>query len=150
MKVGPDGKIYIPKTTDSLDVIENPNTIGSGCNYQSNAILLAGRLSGFQLPNIMLVANHSAVGLAESSLEYQKSNVFPNPINEFAILKFKNSNGSTCTLKLFNKEGRLVREINDIRSNEIRIKREKLSSGIYFYHIQKGLKVISSGKLVII
>ncbi len=41
LQIGPDGKIYQSFTgKDSLSVINNPNTRGIGCNYQSNAVSL--------------------------------------------------------------------------------------------------------------
>ncbi|MBW8049899.1 MAG: T9SS type B sorting domain-containing protein [Cytophagales bacterium] len=58
MKIGPDDKIYIPKFFSFyLDVIDNPNMVGPGCNFQPNAVFLEDRISGFQLPNESLIAN---------------------------------------------------------------------------------------------
>ncbi|MFN7912756.1 MAG: PKD domain-containing protein, partial [Bacteroidota bacterium] len=54
-QLGPDGKIYIalncffaPKF---LAVINNPNTLGLGCNFVNNAINLSGRNAGLSIPN---------------------------------------------------------------------------------------------------
>jgi hypothetical protein len=58
MKIGPDGKIYISKKYNFLDVIHNPNVIGAGCNYEVEGVNLASKLSGTQLPNILLIADH--------------------------------------------------------------------------------------------
>ncbi|MFN6039604.1 MAG: M43 family zinc metalloprotease, partial [Bacteroidota bacterium] len=38
MQMGPDYKIYVTKSTSTLDRIENPNGLGSSCNFQPNAI----------------------------------------------------------------------------------------------------------------
>jgi hypothetical protein len=51
LQTGPDGKIYVSRNATSLSVINNPNVVGTGCNYQDLSIPLAGRLSRFGLPN---------------------------------------------------------------------------------------------------
>ncbi|MFT6095206.1 MAG: gliding motility-associated-like protein [Nonlabens sp.] len=56
LQLGIDGKIY-RAVADSfsvgrnfLSVINNPNIVGSGCNYQHDAVALAGRMSAQGLP----------------------------------------------------------------------------------------------------
>lgn len=57
MQLGPDGKIYIAKqpnlTTTTLDVINNPNVPGTGCNYASSAVAIGGQ-SRLGLPTVVL------------------------------------------------------------------------------------------------
>ncbi len=56
LQLGIDGKIYralsdtYDRGTGFLAVINNPNTLGAGCNYVHNAIPLAGRVSTQGLP----------------------------------------------------------------------------------------------------
>ena len=53
LQLGPDGKIYAANTTDdqSLDVINDPNELGAGCDYVQNGIQLAvGTSSNIGLP----------------------------------------------------------------------------------------------------
>ncbi|MDX9789372.1 MAG: T9SS type B sorting domain-containing protein [Candidatus Kapabacteria bacterium] len=53
MQLAPDGKIYIAKPgVDNLAVINNPNIIGTGCNFVSNQQDLGGRMSLSGLPNM--------------------------------------------------------------------------------------------------
>ncbi|RZL06918.1 MAG: PKD domain-containing protein [Hymenobacter sp.] len=50
---GPDNKIYLAIfNAPYLDVINNPNALGNACNYQTNAVSLAGKLSQNGLPNM--------------------------------------------------------------------------------------------------
>lgn len=52
LKRGPDGKIYLAKWTSSfLGVVNNPDVLGSGCNYVDNGLNLGGPLSGAGLDN---------------------------------------------------------------------------------------------------
>ena len=63
LQLGPDGKIYVCNSTNSqaLDVIMSPNTVGSGCNYQSSGqALSSGTFAQLGLPPFIqsfLVAN---------------------------------------------------------------------------------------------
>jgi len=51
LQLAPDGKIYIAREYQrDLDVINNPNTIGLGCNYEYEAIHLEGKISRLGLP----------------------------------------------------------------------------------------------------
>jgi len=51
MQLGPDGKIYAAEAEKmSLAVIQNPNQVGIGCNFQTNAISLAGKTCKLGLP----------------------------------------------------------------------------------------------------
>lgn len=54
VQLGPNGKIYIARRyKDYLDCINNPNIVGTGCNYQTAAVSLAGRICGLGLPTFM-------------------------------------------------------------------------------------------------
>ncbi|MCW5907675.1 MAG: SprB repeat-containing protein [Chitinophagales bacterium] len=51
LQLGPDGKLYITQYNQPyLSVINNPNTLGVGCNLQQNAVDLLGRNSTLGLP----------------------------------------------------------------------------------------------------
>ncbi|WP_218841800.1 T9SS type B sorting domain-containing protein [Winogradskyella ursingii] len=51
MQLGPDGKIYVATyNSEYLDAINDPNIVGTGCNYVTDAIYLDGRESQLGLP----------------------------------------------------------------------------------------------------
>lgn len=51
LQIAPNGKIYIAREFFShLSVINNPNVLGTGCNYQDNGISLIDRRSKLGLP----------------------------------------------------------------------------------------------------
>ena len=51
LQLASDGKIYVAKFQGFyIDVIENPNILGAGCNYQFQSLYLNGRISRFGLP----------------------------------------------------------------------------------------------------
>lgn len=55
LQLGIDGKIYVARTTPTtlLDVINNPNITGAGCNYTIKTLSLAGKSCDYGLPNFI-------------------------------------------------------------------------------------------------
>jgi gliding motility-associated-like protein len=59
LQLAPDGKIYISqcndimRQSDYMAVIHNPNREGTACNFQANAVSLAGRKNQLGLPNFV-------------------------------------------------------------------------------------------------
>jgi gliding motility-associated-like protein len=54
MQLGSDGKIYLCSAGKAfLDAINNPNTIGTGCNFAQNVVNLQGRKGTAGLPNFL-------------------------------------------------------------------------------------------------
>ncbi|HLG02702.1 MAG TPA: gliding motility-associated C-terminal domain-containing protein, partial [Bacteroidia bacterium] len=55
VQIGPDNKIYVARFDGtSIDVVNNPNVLGPGCNFAAGAVpLAAGTMSKGGLPNIV-------------------------------------------------------------------------------------------------
>lgn len=54
LQLGPDNKIYLAKESSSfLGVINNPNTIGTTCDFVSDGVNLAGKTSNLGLPGFV-------------------------------------------------------------------------------------------------
>jgi gliding motility-associated-like protein len=51
LQIGPDNKIYVASFLNQLDVINNPDVLGAGCNFQLNAVQLGSGFSQGGLPN---------------------------------------------------------------------------------------------------
>jgi hypothetical protein len=51
MQLGPDGKIYVARNSNFLDVISGPDLLGKNCGYKTNAVSLFPKRSAFGLPN---------------------------------------------------------------------------------------------------
>lgn len=68
MQLGPDCRIYIPYLSDSfIAVIENPNNIGTSCNFNPQGLSIAAPspIFGYSVPTI----NESALFLACNEVE---------------------------------------------------------------------------------
>ena len=60
MQLGPDGKIYLSAYVYAggyLSCIQNPNVVGTACNYQDSAVYLSGRRTLWGLPGIFIPAS---------------------------------------------------------------------------------------------
>jgi hypothetical protein len=96
----------------------------------------------------LITLNVSATGINEINLEDLIS-VTPNPANRDITLKFNNATNESCTLQLFNSQGRLMQAITGIRTGNVEIKRESLAKGLYFFQLKSEKKDIASGKIVL-
>ena len=74
--------------------------------------------------------------------------IFPNPFNESASITFNDELAGNAEFILSDVFGREVMAIENVSNHKV-ISRGNLSSGIYFYRVTSGSKVISYGKLVI-
>ncbi len=67
LSLAPDGKIYFTRNTcDYLGAINDPNTVGTGCNMVDSAIFLQGKSCVYGLPNLnqsLYNAGFSVTGL---------------------------------------------------------------------------------------
>jgi len=89
----------------------------------------------------------NTVGYEEISEEIKHS-IYTNPFSQSAILKFDYSSSQTYRLQIINITGQIIKEIEDINSDEIIISGNRLKSGIYFYRLINDGNVIASGKII--
>ena len=75
--------------------------------------------------------------------------VTPNPFTESTILSFENPLHEINILKIFNMQGQIVREYSNVKGNEIKIDREKMNDGIYFFLIMNEKRIVANGSLII-
>ncbi len=73
--------------------------------------------------------------------------VYPNPIQNEAILEFYNPDNERFSLEIYDVSGRLLRQILNITDSQINISRNGLNNGFYFYKL-KGAQGFASGKIV--
>ena len=75
--------------------------------------------------------------------------VYPNPFTEHTTLIFNNTNEQGCSFTLFNEQGQIVQKTENITSSVVRIDRNNLPSGFYYYQLRNGNSIIANGKLII-
>lgn len=72
----------------------------------------------------------------------------PNPVQDVAVLSFNNDKGTAFDVVITTVAGKKVREYLGITSNKIRIPKEDLAAGTYFYTL-RNKELSYSGKIVI-
>jgi hypothetical protein len=87
-------------------------------------------------------------GTIVSSSNNVTNTVFPNPFSDFCTL-YIGSHTDPYTLSVMNIQGASVYNIPDITSDEVRIQRNDLPPGFYYYHLRSRNGAIAAGQLVI-
>lgn len=156
LQIATNDKIYMVSLTNfkTLAVINNPNLYGEACDFQDQAISLSNREAYYTLPSFISnfdysnnIALCSGIGLNNFN-EMHSVEVYPNPARESILLSYSNSDNKAYTFRLFNSQGKLVRSILDISSNQIFIERKDLNSGIYFYQLSNTSSINLYGKFI--
>ncbi len=166
-QLGPDGKIYIANCkkncfyndphssiNENISYIENPNTVGVGCNFTYLFINLGGRRSYWGLPNLPhyelgswagSACDTLSVGIAESNDEIRIF-ISPNPAQD--VIKIQSSvQFYAVEFVLYDATGRkaLEKKINKNASISV----SHLQPGLYFYRVKDKDGKTVGGKIVI-
>ncbi len=75
--------------------------------------------------------------------------ISPNPFHVSGVINLKNRNLKNGVLKITDINGRLVKTMTNLQSDEITIQRDNLVNGVYFYTLTDKTKFIESGKFMI-
>lgn len=73
--------------------------------------------------------------------------VSPNPFIQETTISFYNVNREKFTLEIINPDGEIIRRLENITGSEIRVKRQDLPRGIYFFRLYNE-KAYADGKLI--
>jgi hypothetical protein len=91
---------------------------------------------------------YNTVGIQEIH-DINNYRVTPNPFTESTVLSFENPLHEINILKIFNIQGQLIRENSNIKGNEIKIDREMMNDGIYFFQIMNERRIVATGNLIV-
>ncbi len=136
-----------PTSNGSLTV-PNPNLV-IGAWRNRAARFFSGKIDDIQIFNCAL--NSSLVYELYTSIEEHidvNTNLYPNPMTNFAILEFENPDRKPYSLSLIDQGGMVVRRINNIRDNSVRIEKDNLAAGLYFFQLQTSGQTAASGKIL--
>jgi len=76
--------------------------------------------------------------------------IFPNPFSASTTIEFANKKNEKYSLLIYNTTGQLVRKIDNISNGKIRIERDNLTNGLYFFQLRTDSEIIGKGKVIII
>lgn len=88
------------------------------------------------------------VGINELDNE-SKWKLAPNPFNEFTVLSVENKATILSKVIIYDIHGRVVKSINNINSHQVKISKDQLQTGIYFFQLYSENKIIASGKILV-
>ncbi len=131
--------VYVPSLTNGQMYYFNIKS-ENGAGLQSPIISTNGQ---------QVDTSASCIATGINILNRPMAIIFPNPMNSEVIFYFNKPlvNGSITIQDAF---GKTVRTINNIKTTSVTINREILSSGIYFYVIEKDNgEVLQKGKLIV-
>ena len=143
----------------NLSVIENPNILGTGCNYQSLSFNLGGKRTYNGLPNNpyydMPALGGSVcdtLGLPNGVQQLVKNTiaVFPNPAGDkiyFTADEFVNAHAENILIKVYDFTGKVVMEIRP-KGNELDV--SDLNQGIYTFSFFVNGNYNSSAKITVL
>ena len=120
--------------------------IPSPGNYRINFIPTYWSFGNAGIGNFLdavSVCLEQATGVTELITDGSPVRIYPNPSSSNMILKFDNENNDNFVLNVFDQQGRLVKTMNEIRSNEIKLERGNLNSGLYFFILTSNQKNIT-------
>ena len=80
-------------------------------------------------------------------LALTKPKIQPNPFNTRATVSFSNPDNDPLSLRIIDINGKLIKEVNNIRESSVEIDRNNLPPGIHF--IQLSGKSSSVAKILI-
>jgi hypothetical protein len=75
--------------------------------------------------------------------------IYPNPASGILTVETGSTSDKDLTLQIVDLQGRIVLT-HSINQSNVQINIENLPKGIYIYSIQKGIDILSKGKLAII
>jgi hypothetical protein len=94
------------------------------------------------------VLNPDEIVAANDESEYkQKIKVFPNPVNDKIKFKFDFS-PQNLQLTISDQTNQFKYNVSNIVENEVHVDLQNFKSGVYFYQIRQGQKLIYQGKFI--
>lgn len=154
LQLGPNGKIYVANFGDSdLGVINNPNELGSNCNYVASHVSLNDNECSYTLPSFVAGFNyHNNEVDCTTSISDRKDQsnlrVYPNPVQQVGTIEFNIRPNQPVVFQLYDSLGRLVLTSNSTNSDKLVFDTSDLQNGIYFYQLKSGSEILGRGKIL--
>jgi type IX secretion system substrate protein len=125
LQLGPDGKIYVSLDIliDSNGIINNPNNLGSNCNY---SMMYLPDTEGGDFPNFMdCYFNNIATGIKPPNKSDSEITFFPDPADKILYIRTELED-----IEIYNLFGQLINKATSSGLNKIDV--SFLPNGIYF------------------
>ena len=132
LQLGPDGKIYVgTRFASYVGVINNPDVLGTGCNYVDQGVYLNGKICRIGLPSFN--QTYWLVGTKEESMLTAFS-LYPNPSSDQVFIDLPSDNNDSQKLRIYNVIGSMVSETEFTNNTKIDI--SEFQAGVYIIEIE--------------
>lgn len=143
LQLGPDKKIYKVSCQDNqyLDVIHDPDSSGQGSNFQGTYLYLGGKRGSHSLPSFLDSYDYQNIDIdcegtgTNGKVANADFAVYPNPLTNQSVIVFDNPNQKRFMLLIYDTQGRILKSIGGITSNQVVVERGNLSVGLYLFQI---------------
>ena len=91
------------------------------------------------------------ISLLTTTNQQTTTNIYPNPFNQSAKIRFQSSVKGVVTVKIYDNSGKCVKTISAFSANGcISINRDRLMTGFYYYEIiGNNDEIIGRGKMIV-
>ncbi|MDR2913636.1 MAG: T9SS type A sorting domain-containing protein [Tannerella sp.] len=114
------------------------------CNSEFYKIKLSDYPTNSGLDTIIY---KSQINKTETILQNKNIICYPNPAKEYTIIEIPETITAPYDLILYDNSGKMVRNTNNLKNTKLRLNREALPNGFYFFKIT-GSNSYISGKIV--
>ncbi|CAN5330759.1 hypothetical protein BH10BAC1_BH10BAC1_12330 [soil metagenome] len=142
MQLGPDGKIYVARGTNSIAVINAPNSSGTMCNYTAGAVTIPGASNIISFPSFIAGYNYnntsqSCPPLTTDISENYNSTLLisPNPFSSNVTIKLGSEFKNITSLNFYDVQGKLIYHLKNISDEFVKIDLSAFEKGIYILNV---------------
>jgi hypothetical protein len=75
--------------------------------------------------------------------------VYPNPFDDYTNLEFTRSNAENVDLFVYNSIGQLLVVIDDIINGKVKVNRNNLPGGVYYFQLKSDKRILGTGKFIL-
>jgi len=137
------------------DIIDNPSTsfgfmisLETELYYRCMILSSSDHIDSTKHPKLIVTYTLPA-GMQDIDNSNNLLKTYPNPSSDHIIIEFDNSKSDNHTLRLYDKQGRLVHAITGIKTGKVKIERKNLTGGLYLLQLETEGKLSGSGKIII-
>lgn len=110
--------------------------VSNGVGGYNRLLDISGRLTDTILPIYDFNDCASSVAIDDEIANEAFFNLFPNPMSQEATVLFSNQGGQAYQMLITSVTGQVMRKVDGIRGHKVVIRKEDLSSGLYFVTLQ--------------
>jgi len=98
---------------------------------------------------LVKIASNGVLSVFDNNDNPIKFTTYPNPFNEHTTIELGNSKNAEFRLMVFNMQGQVVKTIDHISGKQVKVEKEDLVNGMYFFQVLSENTIVGTGKFVL-